>query len=285
MRIRVNGVHLYFDVENAGLVVDGARMREKPTLLVLHGGPGADHSMFKPAYAALSDIAQVIYLDHRGNGRSDDGNSSTWTLDQWGDDVAAFCDALGIVKPIVCGVSFGGFVAQAYATRHPAHPGKLILTSTAARFDFAVMFDAFERIGGRAARAAAETYWMAPTPERRELYRQACLPLYQRRAGDPDVMSRVTWKTPVAMHFNGPDNELGRMDFRAGLAKIACPTLVMAGEEDPIAPVAFSEVIARSLPAHLVQFERFADCGHGVVGDDPVRGFDVMRAFIAASQG
>ena len=48
---------------------------------------------------ALTDVAQVIYLNHRGNGRSDDGPAELWTLAQWADDLAAFCDALGIVKP------------------------------------------------------------------------------------------------------------------------------------------------------------------------------------------
>jgi pimeloyl-ACP methyl ester carboxylesterase len=51
----------------------GPVMREKPVLLMLHGGPGADHSIYRPAYSALADIAQIVYLDHRGNGRSEDG--------------------------------------------------------------------------------------------------------------------------------------------------------------------------------------------------------------------
>ena len=37
---------------------------------------------------------------------------------QWGDGLKAFCDALGIERPIVYGASFGGMVALAYATRH-----------------------------------------------------------------------------------------------------------------------------------------------------------------------
>jgi pimeloyl-ACP methyl ester carboxylesterase len=45
MWVRVNGVRLFFDVEGAGLVPDGPRMREKPTLVLLHGGPGFDHSI------------------------------------------------------------------------------------------------------------------------------------------------------------------------------------------------------------------------------------------------
>ncbi len=98
MHVSVNGVRLFFDVEGAKLVPDGPVMREKPTLLLLHGGPGFDHSIYKPAYSALADIAQIIYLDHRGNGRSEDGPRESWNLEQWGDDVRTFCDALGIAN-------------------------------------------------------------------------------------------------------------------------------------------------------------------------------------------
>jgi pimeloyl-ACP methyl ester carboxylesterase len=112
MRVLVNGVRIFFDVEGASLVPDGAAMRRKPTLLLLHGGPGFDHSIYKPAYSALSDLAQVVYLDLRGNGRSDAGPKEAWNLSQWGDDVRGFCDVLEIERPIVLGVSFGGKVAM-----------------------------------------------------------------------------------------------------------------------------------------------------------------------------
>lgn len=150
MWVRVNGVLLFFDVEGAGLVPDGPRMREKPTVVLLHGGPGFDHSLYKPAFSALADIAQIVFLDHRGNGRSDGGPPESWTLAQWGDDVRAFCDTLGIARPIVYGASFGWTVALAYATRHPAHPAALILVSTEAAAgthrDRQVAL--FERFGG-----------------------------------------------------------------------------------------------------------------------------------------
>ena len=105
MRVLVNGVRLFFDVEGVSLVPDGPVMREKPTLLLLHGGPGFDHSIYKLAYSSLADCAQVIYLDHRGNGRSDAGPKEAWTLAQWGDDVRAFCDVLGIERPAGLGAS------------------------------------------------------------------------------------------------------------------------------------------------------------------------------------
>jgi pimeloyl-ACP methyl ester carboxylesterase len=282
MYIHVNGARLYFDVEGAGLVPDGPRMREKPTLLLLHGGPGFDHTMFKPAFSALTDIAQVIYYDHRGQGRSD-GAPNTLNLAQWGDDVKGLCDALGIEKPIVLGGSFGGFVAQSYATRHPAHPAKLILASTAAKIVYEDVFAAFERIGGKTARDVAEPYWLEPTMERRIEYLEKCFPLYNTRAAnDLDALKRAILRHDVGLAFNGPHNEQGRMDFRADLARVACPTLVLAGDKDPIIPISLSETMAGCLPQHLVRFERFENCGHGVHRDDPERAFRVLREFILA---
>jgi len=281
MRITVNGTSLYFDVEGMGLVPDGPTMRAKPTLILLHGGPGFDHSMFKPIFSILSDVAQIIYLDHRGNGRSVNHDASTWMLAQWGDDVKAFCDALGIERPIVYGLSFGGFVAQSYATRHPDHPGKLILASTAARRDLAPVLAAFQRIGGTTARDAAEHFWTNPTPETRAIYIRVCHPLYRTKPGDTsDASARRIVNNDVVMHFNGPGSEYHTMDFRPFLGKIRCPTLVLAGDRDPITPITFSEEIVASLPAHLVRFERFTDCGHGVHWDDPERAFAVIREFI-----
>src|SRR5437667_9563236 len=101
MQVLVNGGWLFFDVAGAKLVPDGPVMREKPTLLLLHGGPGFDHSIYKPAYSALADSVQIIYLDHRRNGRSEDGAGESWNLPPWGEDVDAFCDILGIGCPIV----------------------------------------------------------------------------------------------------------------------------------------------------------------------------------------
>ena len=97
MRVLVNGVYLYFDVDGSALRAHGDEMRELPTLLLLHGGPGVDHSLYKPAFSALTDVAQVVYLDHRGNGRSERGAHDSWNIAQWADDVAAFCNTLGIV--------------------------------------------------------------------------------------------------------------------------------------------------------------------------------------------
>ncbi|MEO0865344.1 MAG: alpha/beta hydrolase, partial [Pseudomonadota bacterium] len=71
MRIEVNGVRLFVDIEGAGLVPDGPFMRQKHTIIALHGGPGADHSILKPLLGQFNDLAQIVYVDYRGSGRSD----------------------------------------------------------------------------------------------------------------------------------------------------------------------------------------------------------------------
>jgi pimeloyl-ACP methyl ester carboxylesterase len=283
MYATVNGTRLYFDVEGSGLVPDGPAMRAKPTVIMVHGGPGADHSVSKPFFSQLTDIAQVVYYDHRGNGRSDQSDPSKWSLAQWGDDLKGLCDVLGIAKPIVIGTSFGGFVTLSYATRHPGHASRLALISTAAKMDFAVVYETFERLGGPDIRAIAEAYWSNPTAEGRALYRDRCLPFYQRNNRETtDFLARILWKHETALHFNGPRNEHGKMDFRSELAQIDCPVLVMAGEDDPIMPIAFSETIAAGLRADLVTFKRFENCGHGVVGDKPEEALEAIRTFIRA---
>jgi proline iminopeptidase len=286
MHVRVNGVRLFFDVEGAKLVPDGPVMREKPTLLLLHGGPGFDHSIYRPAYSALVDIAQVIFLDHRGNGRSEDGPSEAWNLAQWGDDVRAFCDVLGIVNPIVLGASFGGMVALAYATRHPAHPCKLVLISTEAaggtHRDRRV--ELFERFGGPEVGALARRRFLEVRGHidqaSLDAWRRLAFPLYTRTPRDPDMARRAVSRSEVQHWFTKPDGESHTFNMFPDLCRIQCPTLVLGGEDDPIHPIESQVDIAAALPAHLVRFERFADCGHAVVPDAPERAMAVIRDFI-----
>jgi proline iminopeptidase len=286
MHISVNGVRLFFDVEGAKFVPDGPVMREKPVLLMLHGGPGADHSIYRPAYSALADVAQIVYLDHRGNGRSEDGPREAWNLAQWGDDVHAFCDALGIVDPIVLGASFGGMVALAYATRHPGHASKLILISTeAAGGSYPERRVAlFERFGGPKVGALARRRFLEfrghPDQASRDGWRQLAMPLYFQTPRDPDMARRAVNRPEVAEWFTRPGGESDNFNMLPDLHRIQCPTLVMGGEDDPMLPIESQADIAAALPPHLVQFERFANCGHAVVPDAPERAMALLREFI-----
>jgi pimeloyl-ACP methyl ester carboxylesterase len=286
MRVVVNGIRLFFDVEGAGLTPEGAAMRDKPTLVLLHGGPGMDHTGYKPRFSQLADVCQVVYLDHRGNGRSDPATPESWTLAQWGDDVLAFCEALGIVRPIVYGASFGGAVAMSYATRHPGHPGKLILVSAEAAGGayFAQRIAMFERLGGPEVGALARRRYLEGQvdPVMLQDWIRLAFPVYNRTRRDPEAVTRARLRPEVNLWFTRPDGEGRTYDLRPALSRVQCPTLVMGGEEDPMTPIVCQEEIAAALPPRLVRFERFPGCGHGVVHDAPERAMAVIRQFIAS---
>ena len=280
MRVQAGDIKLWFDVEGSGLVPDGPEMRDRPTLLLLHGGPGFDHSLFKPAFAQLADVAQVVYLDHRGNGRSDHGDPTKWRLDVWADDVQAFCDALGIEQPIVLGWSFGGMVAMEYAARHPDHPAKLILQSTAAQMGVDRIVEGFRRVGGDDAAEVARTFWSGDAgPEAMLAYATTCLPLYSPTPMDPDEQTRVQMNVELLMD---PGAVMRDMNLLPGLAKVACPTLVIGGEDDPICPIEGMQEIVDALPAELVRFERIPKAGHMTSHDDPERFFGLVREFVVS---
>ncbi|MDQ2763304.1 MAG: alpha/beta hydrolase [Pseudomonadota bacterium] len=278
MYVTVNGARLFFDTAGSALAIDGSRMVERPALVVLHGGPGFDHSLMRPYFDRFADTHQVIYIDHRGNGRSG-GESETWSLAQWGDDVKAACDALGVTRPVIYGLSFGGMAAMAYATRHPGHPAGLVLASTAARMDLSATYQMMERLGGERARAIAQRFWTDPSAEAADDYVAVCLPLYNPRPNpDSDQMRRAIMRTEVMFHFIR--GEQRAMDMLGALGRIACPTLVTAGRLDPITPLTCAEAIFAALPAGLGKLEIFDSAGHGVHRDEPQLAEASLRRFL-----
>lgn len=281
MRVMVNGVPLHFDVEGAELVADGGALRKKPTLLLLHGGPGFDHAGFKPAFTAMADHAQVIYLDHRGQGRSGGDDPAGWTLAQWADDVKGFCDALGIEKPFVLGNSFGGFVAQEYMRRHPGHAAGVILSSTAARMRLDLIERAFARRAGPEIAALARAFWSDLTADKVAGYAARVMPFYTVQAPlDGPGRVRSIMKPAVLEHFSGQGGEMWGMDFRDSLPAAASPVLVLCGDQDPITPWECSEEIIALLPAAISRLHRLPDCGHGTFRDDPATTFALIRRFM-----
>ena len=272
-------VRLFVDIEGCGLVPDGATMRTKPTLVLLHGGPGYDHSGFKPIFSQLADVAQVVYFDHRGHGRSSRRLRDEWLLDTFADDVVRLCDALGIVKPVVLGQSFGGFVAQRYLARHPAHPARVILSSTSHHMGLERKLAMFERLGGAPARAAAEAFWTAPGEKTWAPYQQLCTPLYNTQPpADENSRERTLFNTDIL--FASASGEQRTMNLLPGLAQVQCPVLVMAGEQDPVTPLADAQEITAAIPAPWGRLVTFANAGHGAWRDEPVAAMALIRSFV-----
>ena len=279
----VGTARIFFDTVGSGLAVDGERMVEKPTLIVMHGGPGFDHSTMRPYFDRFADTHQVVYIDHRANGRST-GKQSTLTLAQWGDDVKAFCDVLGITNPVVYGNSFGGMVAMAYAARHSDYPSKLILSSTAARMHFNETYRVMEERGGTEARAIAERFWTTTDDAAIADYMRVCMPFYNPPGGNAELQAqarrRAILRGDTMRYFS--TGEMRRMDARPGLAKIKCPTLITVGDYDPITPVVCSREIHEAMPKGLSQLAIFEGAGHGVHRDQPDEAERALRAFLSA---
>lgn len=280
MFVDVDGARLFFDTMGAQLVMAGERVQTRATLIVMHGGPGFDHTTLRPYFDRFADQYQVVYMDHRGNGRSS-GNSDSWTLAQWGKDVRDLCDRLGIVKPVVYGNSFGGMVAMSYATQFPDHPAKLILSSTAARMHITTTVALMRERGGERAREVAERFWTRPDEQAMQEYITVCLPLYNPKPNpqEAEARKRAILKPEVARHFIL--GEMRSMDMRAGLSRIACPTLLLAGGYDPITPPVCSEEILAALAPGRGQLHLLPEAGHGVHRDDPVGTERLLRAFLS----
>ena len=279
MRIEIeSGVRLYVDVESPQFVPDGPVLREKPTLLLLHGGPGFDHSGFRPHFGRVADIAQVVYYDHRGHGRSDRRPRDEWTLDVFADDVVRLCDALGIVKPIVLGQSFGGFVAQRYIERHPDHPSKVILSSTSPHMAMARKVAMFAKLGGPEAGESAARFWSDPNPATWDDYGVHCRHLYNTTPQDPHGGARTIHEFDIL--YASASGEQRTMNLLPGLAKAKCPVLVMVGEQDPVCPLADAQDIAAALPPQCMQYRAFPNVGHGAWRDDADAAFAELRRFI-----
>lgn len=282
MRVEIEpGVRLYVDIEGMALVPEGEGLREKPSLLLLHGGPGMDHTGWKPRMSALADLAQIVYFDMRSHGRSDQRPAAEWTLDQWADDIVRLCSVLGIVRPIVFGQSFGGMVAQHYLARHPNHPGRVIISSASPHFGLARKLAAFERLGGVEARRAAEAYWSDPAAARFEAYLDTCLPLYNATPQPDTNRARRQFDAELLHAWNR--TELPHVDLLPGLAHAACPVLVLGGEEDPVTPIEDQRDIAAALPPAWVEFHAVAGAGHGIWRDRPDEAMQLLRRFVGAA--
>lgn len=282
MRVDIgDGVRLFFDVAGSGLRPTDEELVDKPTLLLLHGGPGMDHSSFRPYFDRFADTHQVVYLDHRGNGRSDQRKEpSGWDLDTWADDVVRFCDALDITKPVVVGNSFGGFVAVRYAARHPDQAAKLVLSSTAARRHTEETARRFEELGGTQARELYEAVFVRGEPFDPD-YLTVNMPLYNRRPS-PFGPRRAWQNLRVQEHFN--TSFAAAFDLRDDVAKIVVPTLVLAGADDPMTPPSASEEILSLLPDGVGRLEVLDNCGHGTFRDQPDATEAILREFLASGE-
>ena len=276
MHVDVNGVRLWFDVDGSGLVPDGSEMLERPTVVLVHGGPGVwDHSYFKPDFAPLTDHAQVVYLDLRAHGRSDWSDAAGWSLEACADDLRVFCDTVGLARPIVFGHSMGGPIVLLYGARHPGHAAGLIVQSGFARWDQRRVVEGFRRVAGdEVAEIARRSYAGEEVPEEQSSRVSA--------AFGPHVPDKEQGARPRKnLELNSPGMDVvRRTDIVNQLGRINAPTLVSVGELDPVTPVAAAEEIVAALTDGSAQLEVIAGAGHWAWKDASDRFWSMIVEFI-----
>lgn len=282
MRARVNGVELFFDVEGSGLVPGGTTMVERPPCLVLHGGPGMDHSYFRPWLSPLTDTVQLIYVDHRGQGRSQRLPNEAYTIEHMADDLEQLRLYLGLDRPIVLGNSFGGMLAQVYATRYPDAPARLVLVSTTPSYDFLE-----EATAIAAERATEEQQRVMPTifegkVRTADEYRRwwdVMLPLYFHRY-DPAVgeamLGRTIGNPEIARYMF--ERGIPQYDVRPRLGAITVPTLIISGRHDWITPPSQGLQIHERIPGS--EFVVFEHSGHMPFIEEQDAFLDMVRRFV-----
>lgn len=187
--------------------------------------------------------ARVLAVDLRGCGGTPLGSDAP-SLDPLADDVALMLDQAGIDRAVIGGLSLGGYVAMAFARRHPGRLAGLLLADTKADADT----DQARANRERVARAV-----LARSSVRLLVDEQLPEPLLGATTArrDPDLVTHVQKlieeATPEAvawlqraMAARGPSWEV--------LSRTDVPALVIVGEEDAITPVAEAERMAAALP-------------------------------------
>ena len=118
-------------VDAHGVLIYYVEFGKGPPLVVLHGGPGADHTYFLPWLLPLARTHRLIFIDERGSGQSQRlQDVSQYTVENDVEDIEAVRAALNLGKIDLLGHSCGGVLAEAYALKYQQHLNHLILNST-----------------------------------------------------------------------------------------------------------------------------------------------------------
>ncbi len=260
-----------------------------PRLLVLHGGPGADHAYLLPQLLDLANDFELIFYDQRGGGRSKETVPTNITWETQVNDLASVVAEFAIDPLAIVGYSWGALLALLYATeaekgRVAPRPARLALidpapVSLAYRAQFEAEFT--RRQQGPAIQQMRAELAASGLKER-----------------DPDAYKQRAFELSVAGYFADPNRatdltpfrvtgrvqqsiwtSLGNFDLTSDLAAVQCPTLIVHGRQDPI-PFESSESIAKAMNAELVPLD---ECGHVPYVEQPAKLFAALKPFLRPS--
>lgn len=252
-------------------------------LIAIHGGPGMTHDyMLNLEKLAGLDLAVITY-DQRGVGRSSSpqADPANYTLDKYAQDLDAVRQAIGVDSVHLFGHSWGGIVAQHYATSYPERVRSIVLAGSGppTRAQTLQCQDALvQRI---IALMQQGVILENPEPGSREAER-SYLPAYFSdpdfwfSADDPGSAPQIDERTTQVNDLTWAAN--GSYDLTDDLTKLNQRVLNLWGEDDPVQPIASPAIVA-ALPNAHVKTVVLSQCGH-FWNECPEPFFAAVRAFL-----
>ena len=228
VRVEVGDVTLAYEDEGGdGLVV-----------LFVHGLGGSAHTWRAQLAACAAAGYRGIAYDQRGAGRSS-RRAGPYSVEVWAGDLEGLMDALGIERAALVGHSVGCMIAENAALRLGDRCVALALAGGALRWrpEAGPVFE--ERV--RLARTGrmdeiAEAVATTGLSERCRAERPELHGLFLEAIASNDPGAYAEWSAATA---RAEIVEPGR---------VACPTLALCGELDPVTPPAFAGAIAEAIP-------------------------------------
>lgn len=236
----------------SGVTITYRRSGSGPPLLLVHGGFGFDSRSWGAQLDGLADEFDVVAWDAPGCGGSDDPPES-FSMADYADSLAGFVAAVGIDRPHVLGVSFGGALALALYARHRTLPRSLVLAGAYAGWAGSLPPDVVQA----RLRRFAEDVTRPPTE-----WLPAYLPGMLTPAAPPEMvehtlglMTGIRPRAALTML-----DAMAAADLRGVLPGVEIPTLVLHGELDARSPLSVGRELHERIPGSRLVV--LPDVGH-----------------------
>jgi pimeloyl-ACP methyl ester carboxylesterase len=236
-------------------------------LVFLHAFP-LNAAMWLQQIEAFREGFRIIAPDLRGFGKSTP--ASPWTIEDACADLNEFLTTVDVSDCTLIGLSMGGYIGLPFAARFPERIHSLVLADTRARADNEV-----EAAGRTGMIADIQAGGVAVLLER-------MLPRLLKPDPAPEAVRTVTGmieqaNIQAAVHALAAMR--GRADASAALERLACPVLVIAGDQDVITRVTEGRAMAKA--ARNGRFVEVPDAGHLSNLENPPAFNQALKDFLA----